>query len=330
MWLKRNQPQPGIERARQGGAVGSITPTPVAAVFVLLAGLAAILFPTLNLAATLDAGFHHTCAVTGSGGLKCWGEDSYYQLGDGTDVTSASPVDVLDLGANVTDVATGGFFTCALTAGGAVECWGYNSHGETGTGSNDWAVMEPTQVVGLDSGTQAITAGLQHSCALSDAGAVSCWGGNTSGALGDDTEMDSNIPVSVVGLDSEVTAIEAGRDFTCALTTDGGVKCWGENGSGQLGDGTHTNRSTPVDVFGLGSGVLALAAGDSHACAVQDTGRVACWGDNSSGQFGNGTEFGGSSIPMDASSLDVPATGIAANWLYTCAVTDAGAVKCWD
>ena len=140
----------------------------------------------------------------------------------------------------------------------------------------------PEPVVGLSSGVAAIAASGAHTCALTDAGSVLCWGNNGVGALGDGTTTDHFTPGPVTGLSSDVAAIAA----TCALTTAGGVLCWGYNGYGQVGDGTTTNRYTPVAVTGLGSGVTAVAAGGSHTCALTTAGGVLCWGNNAYGQLG--------------------------------------------
>src|SRR6185503_10543396 len=105
---------------------------------------------------------------------------------------------------------------------------------------------------------------------------VKCWGRNSSGQLGDGTTTNRNTPVHVSGLTNDISAIAAGYDHTCALTTSGGVKCWGENAYGQLGDGTTTDSYTPVEVNGLASGVSAVTVGLSHTCALMISGGVKC------------------------------------------------------
>lgn len=200
------------------------------------------------------------------------------------------PQDLVPLD-GIVQVAAGGRHTCALSTAGGVKCWGSNNFGQLGDGTSGNNKSTPVDVAGLGSGVAAIAAGIEHTCALSSAGGVKCWGYNRYGQLGDGTTVNKSTSVDVVGLGSGVTAIAAGRYHTCSLSTAGGVKCWGRNFWGQLGDGTTVNKGTPVDVVGLGSGVAAIAAGWYHICGVSTAGGGKCWGDNGSGQLGDGTAW---------------------------------------
>jgi N-acetylneuraminic acid mutarotase len=189
---------------------------------------------------------------------------------------------------NAGSIEAGSQHTCALTAAGGVKCWGNNDQGQLGDNSTTQR-NAPVDVAGLSSGVVAVAAGDVHTCALTTAGGVKCWGYNGSGQLGDNSTTPRSAPVDVVGLSSGVVAVAAGGIHSCALTTAGGVKCWGYNGSGQLGDNSTTQRNAPVDVAGFSSGAVAVAAGDHYTCARTAAGGVKCWGNNTSGQLGDGT-----------------------------------------
>ena len=223
---------------------------------------------------------------------------------------------------------TAGFdHTCALTSAGGVECWGANASGQLGDGTTTDS-STPVAVSGLSSGVSAIAAGSYHTCALTSTGAVKCWGYNGDGELGDSTTTDRAAPVAVTGLSSGVNAIAAGAQHTCALMSTGAVKCWGNNGYGELGDSTTTERVTPVAVTGLSSGVNAIAAGAQHSCALTSGGAVKCWGRNDYGQLGDSTTTG-RVTPVAVTGLSSGVSAIATGSQHTCALTSGGAVKCW-
>ena len=240
----------------------------------------------------ISAGTGVSCALTASGGVKCWGANDLGQLGDGTTVDRVTPVDVLGLTSGVAAISAGGGHTCALTTGGSVRCWGNNNTGQVGTGSTAQTSPVPVEVVGLESGVTAISSGLGYSCALRQAGDAVCWGSNQSGNLGDGTTTTNASPVVVQGLPTgQIASIAAGGWHTCAILAGGGAKCWGLNTSaGKLGDGTTVDRLTPTDVAGMGSGTAAIATAIlHHTCAMTTTGVVKCWGYNGYGQVGDGT-----------------------------------------
>ena len=271
-----------------------------------------------------------SCALTSAGGVKCWGWNPYGQLGDGTTTDRLTPVDVVGLSSGVSQIWAGGDNACALTIGGGVKCWGENGVGQVGDGTITNR-NTPVDVVGLSSGVAKLSqsGGFFRTCALTTAGGVKCWGYNIYGQLGDGTTTNRSTPVNVSGLTSGVAAIAMGAIHSCALTTAGGVKCWGANNNGQLGDGTTTNRSTPVGVTGLTSGVARLGAGGLHTCALTTEGGEKCWGRNVTGQLGDGTTTN-RSAPVDVTGLT---SGVIAlgdvNGDYSCAYTSALGLKCW-
>jgi alpha-tubulin suppressor-like RCC1 family protein len=270
----------------------------------------------------------HTCALSTSGGVKCWGSNGDGRLGDGTTTQRSTPVDVTGLTSGVAAVSAGGLHTCALTTSGGVKCWGYNFNGQIGDGTST-ARTTAVDVTGLTSGVSAVSTGQSHSCALTTAGGVKCWGYNLYGQLGDGSTTDRLTAVDVTGLTSGAAAVSSGYFHTCALTTSGGAKCWGQNTNGQIGDGTTTQRSTAVDVTGLTSGVSSIVAGPSaHTCAVTSTGGVKCWGQNTNGQLGDGSVTQRNTA-VDATGLTSGIKSIALGIGHSCALSQSGAVLCW-
>lgn len=272
------------------------------------------------------AGGYHTCALTTAGAVLCWGANQAGQLGDGTTLAHGTPRVVKGLTGVVVAISAGSAHTCALLAGGGVQCWGANWAGQLGDGSTT-ARLEPVPVSGL-SGVTAIAVGALHSCALTGAGAVLCWGSNVWSALGDGTATDRPVPVPVTHLSRGATAITAGAGHSCAVVAKGDVWCWGWNLTGQLGDGTHTSWSTPVAVRGLSGDAVEVAASAGFTCARLDGGRVECWGRNYPyGQLGDGTERD-RTIPMGVHGLSSPVTAITAKG-HTCVLNSSKTLQCW-
>jgi alpha-tubulin suppressor-like RCC1 family protein len=243
-------------------------------------------------------------------------------LGNET-ASSDSSNPIAPLGAHI---AAGDRHTCAVVAGGAVDCWGYNGNGQLGNGTTTGSTT-PVPVSGL-TGVTAITAGDAYTCAQMTDGTVRCWGANNRGQLGNGTTTGSTTPVPVSGL-TGVTDVDAGSDFACAVVAGGGVYCWGYNSSGQLGNGSTTNSSTPVAVNEFEYiDAVAVTAGFNHSCAVRSSGSIACWGGNGARQLGNNTNAPSSSTPVAVPDV-AGAYAVAAGGPFTCALVAGGSAKCW-
>jgi alpha-tubulin suppressor-like RCC1 family protein len=309
-------------------------------------------------------GSTHTCARLQDGSMQCWGHNNFGQLGNETSVstltgtavshfpcggggtsvvcgctpttcqakgvTSGSIADgcggTLLCGVAAAKLAGGTGFGCAIAGSGSVSCWGSNGKGQLGDGT----LTSSTKAVAVKgvAGAVQIAAGDTHACALVGGGAVWCWGSNGNGQLGLGMPVDllSHAPAPVPGL-ADAIHISAGYSHTCAALADGSARCWGSNGSGQLGDSTFLQRVAPVSVMDL-SGVIATAAGKTSSCALKQNGLVKCWGDNGSGQLGNGNV--GATTPMNVAQLSQVASlasGPLAN--HACALLGNATARCW-
>lgn len=259
----------------------------------------------------IAAGKDVSCSLDSGGSLNCWGDNSSAQLGGGTTDSSqhASPTAVATLfGAQA--VSVGGEVACGLISGTPVtiECWGNGLRGEI-PGGDGGTIHGPTTIAIGSAGTNMahVSAGSTHACATDTSGAVYCWGSNDFGESGQATPIGggaSVAPTAVAGL-TGVGAIATGDSYSCALTVaQYGVSCWGRNTYGNLGDGQPSTgdppQPVPQAVGGL-SGIGQLSAGPRHACAIVKTvptlgqadtsaGPVYCWGDNTKGQLGDGTQ----------------------------------------
>jgi alpha-tubulin suppressor-like RCC1 family protein len=262
------------------------------------------------------------------GTVWAWGANGIGELGNGTTVSSSTPVQVSGL-AGVTGIAANWDHALAVESDGTVWAWGYNGNGELGNGitTNSNTPVQvcspaPTQI--CLSNVIAVAAGDSESMALKSDGTVWVWGYNGNGQLGIGTTspLQQTTPVQVNGL-SGVLAIAAGNGNSLVLKGDGTVWGWGYNLDGRLGNGTTTSSTTPVQASGL-SGVIAIAAGDGVSLALKSDGSVWAWG---SGSLGNGTTAG-STIPVQVQSLS-GMTAIAVGSNYSLALKSDSTVWAW-
>ncbi|MCB1030693.1 MAG: DUF4214 domain-containing protein [Acidimicrobiales bacterium] len=273
-------------------------------------------------AKAISVGDTHSCAVLTSGSVRCWGDNSQGQLGNGSNAASLTPKAVSSI-TNAKSVSAGSSHTCAVLTTGAVRCWGSNIQGKLGNGSTNASTV-PVAVSGITNAT-TVSAGSTHSCAVLSTGAVRCWGYSGDGKLGNGSTNASSVPVAVTGIANAV-GVTAASAHSCAVLSTGGVKCWGYNLFGRLGNGSSTASTVPVNVSGISNAVSVSAKGN-HTCAVLSTGGVKCWGRNSSGQLGNGS-WTDSSVPVSVSAITTAKAGVVGG-SHSCAVLASGGAQCW-
>jgi alpha-tubulin suppressor-like RCC1 family protein len=216
--------------------------------------------------------------------------------------------------------------TCAVSNRGAINCWGRVDALGSDTGAG---LGVPVKTVGLQSGVKKVVTGESFSCALTISGAVKCWGFNGNGQLGSTAAPLPDgqlLPVDVDGLASGVSDIGAGSAHACAVVATG-VKCWGFNSDGQVGDGTIGDVLSPSQVVGLAADVVKITGGANHSCALTRTGEVYCWGSNGFGQLGTG-DYVSSTVPVLV-ALAHEIEDITLGEQHSCALSKRGMLFCW-
>jgi cysteine-rich repeat protein len=300
----------------------------------------------------LAAGSYHTCALLGTGAVRCWGRGDDGQLGYGNeenigdDEEPATAGDV-DVGGLVVQVAAGEAHTCALLDTGAVRCWGDGEYGQLGYGNTSTVGDDeaPAMAGDVDVGDRVVqvAAGDWYTCAVLQTGAVRCWGTGWSGELGYGNRSsigDNETPAMAgdVSVSGRAVQLATGGDHTCALLLPGAVRCWGNNERGQLGYGNEERIGDDEEPWragdvNVGGRVVQLAAGADHTCALLDTGAVRCWGSGEHGQLGHGNtgDIGDDEEPAAAGDVNVGGRVIQliAGGYHTCALLETRAVRCW-
>jgi alpha-tubulin suppressor-like RCC1 family protein len=218
-----------------------------------------------------------------------------------------------------------GFGTgCAVTASLTLDCWGFYVGDGT---SNDYDTAQALS--DLPPGIAQVSGAFTGACAVSTGGDLDCWGADPYGEVGNGTSVAEVESPAAVSLPGTAEMVSAGGEHTCAVvdgTTNGQAFCWGQNGNGQLGDGTTTQQDSPVRVKKL-SAVTEISSGYEHTCALIVAGLVQCWGDNGNGELGNNSTSD-SHKPVTVSGL-TGVVQVAAGGSFTCALTNAGSVDCW-
>jgi alpha-tubulin suppressor-like RCC1 family protein len=276
----------------------------------------ATLVDTLKGATALAAGGFTTCAVDGNRALWCWGYSGNKQLGDVPDarLLNATMMPIAD----VTGVAVGNNFICAMTTGGVSCAGGSRVLGTDQDSAIPVSIALPVRPI-------AITAGGQFACATDDRARLWCWGGNQNFETGDPDNQDHRSPILTPYQD--VAEVVAGQDHLCVRTKANAIRCSGYNGRGQIGDGLRTTVAAPQPVPGLRD-ASSTAGGDSHTCATRMDKTVVCWGENNAGQLGDGTRIDRATPGPVESLSDVAAVALGS--AFSCArLGGDGKVLCW-
>lgn len=281
--------------------------------------------------ATVSPGGSHTCATRVDGSAWCWGLNTQGELGDGTTQQRLTPVRVGKAN-DWTALQAGSTHTCGLRGDGIAWCWGSNDFGKLGNGEHGRKHTEKPVRVTTKREFGSLEVGDEHACAISTDGRAWCWGSNFSGQLGIGSQGRQNsrdVP-TLVDENSDWTALRGGYQTTCGIRSGGTAWCWGDNSSGQLGDGTKITRTVPTHV-GKSARWSDIQPGGSHACGVHVDGSAWCWGSNEHGQVGDGSK---------ASRSNPTRVGSARNWVsasaggstyvnHSCGVRTTGAAWCW-
>ena len=330
-------------RLGNGASTDKSTPTEITNRFSLTEGDKII---------QVSLGGSHSSALTASGRLFTWGNNSLGQLGDGTNNNSLTPIEItnrfiLAEGDKIIQVSLGYSHSAALTASGRLFTWGYNSYYQLGNGSfNDRTL--PTEITNRFSLTEGdkiiqVSLGYSHSAALTASGRLFTWGYNFVGELGNGTTTYKSTPTEITGQfnlseEDKIIQVSLGGSHSSALTASGRIFTWGEGDYGRLGNGASTDKYTPTEItnrFSLTEGdkIIQVSLGGSHSSALTASGRLFTWGNNSLGQLGVGTTTN-SFTPTEITNRFSLTEGdkiiqVSLGWEHSLAITSDGRFYTW-
>ena len=273
---------------------------------------------TLATWSSVSTGLAHTCATSTAGALSCWGANTKGEVPGSSSLSVTTPYAVTaptTTGAVWSAVSTGDRETCATPTLGPIVCWGLRS---------DTATLP--QRVGAVGGWSSVDAGNRHTCAINADNALYCWGTNLNGQLGDGSKISRILPSREATSGSDWESVSAGENSTCAIRADGSLYCFGLNSLGQLGTGTTTSSSRPVQESSGRPDWTKVSVGTTHACAVNQDHELFCWGDSAYDQIP-----GGYSGELDPTLNDEwnGVVDVSSSATETCLLDILGHSACW-
>jgi alpha-tubulin suppressor-like RCC1 family protein len=284
--------------------------------------------------AQIDAGSFHTCAIKTDGTLWCWGSDNDGRLGNGaTTGNQVSPVQEVTAANDWAQVSGGGWHTCAVKTDGTLYCWGDDDNGQLGNGATTGDQDTPVQEVTAANDWAQVSAGVssRHTCAIKTNGTLWCWGDDTDGRLGNGAPTGDQIsPVQESTLATDWAVVGAGRDFSCAIKTDGTLWCWGEDADEELGNGaTSGDQVSPTQEGTLSTNWSKLATDYSHSCAIKTDGTLWCWGGDGWEALGDGIGASFTNVPTQEHTYATDWAEVALATNASCGIKTNGSLWCW-
>ena len=275
-------------------------------------------------------GQSHTASIKTDGTLWTWGSNTNGQLGDNTTTSRSSPVQTVAFGTNWKQVSVSSlnpYFTAAIKTDGTLWCWGLNSLGQLGNNTTTRR-SSPVQTVAFGTNWKQVSCGNNHAVAIKTDGTLWTWGYNFYGNLGDNTATSKSSPVQTIAFGTNWKQISCGSEYNAAIKTDGTLWVWGYNLSGQLGDNTATNKSSPIQTITGGTNWKQAACGLNHTASIKTDGTLWLWGANASGQLGDNTTAAKSS-PVQTVSFGTNWKQVACGSSHTAAIKTDGTLWSW-
>jgi alpha-tubulin suppressor-like RCC1 family protein len=293
-------------------------------------------------AVALGVGSRHACRLTDDGRVLCWGRADAGQLGTGSTPLRSTPVEAAAGQTRFSSIAVGGLHTCALTAEGAVWCWGANEAGQAGLPAavtqqcgepiHGWRCVPSPRLIETSLRFDALVAGAANTCGFTGDGAIYCWGSNGAGQLGSEVSDScdglpcSRVPVALPDQPKLRTLALGSAAHLCGLTAGGAAYCWGSNAGGQLGIGTvGGSRDAPTAVAG-GRRFQAIAVGGQHTCALSTDGLPWCWGRDILPPGEGGVSLSATPARIESSTAF---TDLRTGTWAACGHAAIGSVHCW-